>query len=86
VLDAYVFENIDEVRAITEEWMYDYNHQRPHQALKGKTPAMLKCGKLTPLQPYRVYHIPTSLIVIVIKLKKCLLLLNCTKNGKRTSV
>lgn len=47
VLDAYVFENIDEVRAITEEWMYDYNHQRPHQALKGKTPAMLKCGKLT---------------------------------------
>lgn len=38
VLNAYVFKSIDEVRKITEEWMYDYNNNRPHTSLKNKTP------------------------------------------------
>ena len=38
VLDAYVFKSITEVRNITENWMFDYNYNRPHSALKNKTP------------------------------------------------
>jgi putative transposase len=41
-LNLYLFDNIDEVRDITEKWMYDYNNIRPHKALKGKSPVMIK--------------------------------------------
>jgi putative transposase len=42
VLDQYLFENIQEVRDITNQWIFDYNNIRPHKALKGKSPAMIK--------------------------------------------
>ena len=38
VLDAYIFENMDQVRIISEEWMDDYNISRPHEELGGKSP------------------------------------------------
>ena len=38
VLNAYVFKSINEVKKITEEWMVNYNYNRPHKALKNKTP------------------------------------------------
>ena len=34
----YVFETLSEVRAITEEWMDQYNEERPHDALGDLTP------------------------------------------------
>lgn len=38
ILNAYVFKSIQEVRDISKDWIYDYNYNRPHSALKNKTP------------------------------------------------
>ncbi len=41
LLNAYVFKSISEVRQKAEEYMYDYNHNRPHSALNFRTPIEL---------------------------------------------
>jgi putative transposase len=38
VLDAYLFESIREAQKITNEWLYDYNNNRPHQSLSNMSP------------------------------------------------
>jgi len=38
ILDMCLFDNLDEVRKITEQWLYTYNAERPHHALDGLTP------------------------------------------------
>ena len=48
VLDAHIFENLTQVRTITEEWMEDYNENHPHASLGNKSPkefAAINCGK-----------------------------------------
>jgi putative transposase len=42
VLDAYLFENLHQVRILSEEWMNEYNHTRPHEALNGKSPVQYR--------------------------------------------
>lgn len=39
ILDAYIFRTIGEVREMTEEWMFYYNNERPHETL-GNIPPM----------------------------------------------
>jgi putative transposase len=38
VLDSYLFEDLQEVRHITENWLETYNTIRPHEALQGLAP------------------------------------------------
>ncbi len=44
-LDAYLFEDIQQVQLLADEWMEDYNHKRPHEALGGLTPDYFKQSK-----------------------------------------
>jgi putative transposase len=46
VLDAYVFEAIDQVQQITEDWMIEYNELRPHDSL-GRVPPMTYLPRAT---------------------------------------
>ena len=49
ILDAYLFEDIQQVQALADEWMEDYNYNRPHEALRGITPDLYKrlnCGDI----------------------------------------
>ncbi len=49
ILDAYLFEDLWQVRTLTEEFIEEYNNQRPHEALNDMTPReyLLKCGQLS---------------------------------------
>ncbi len=52
ILDAYLFNNLKQVRGLTEEWMNDYNAFHPHQSLNGLSPIgyrhAVESGKLRP--------------------------------------
>lgn len=38
ILDMYVFKMLNEVRDRTENWMREYNNERPHDSLDDLTP------------------------------------------------
>lgn len=38
LLDSYIFETLDEVRLMTQEWMDVYNNERPHDSLNDLPP------------------------------------------------
>jgi putative transposase len=42
VLDAYVFEDLDQVREISADWLKIYNEERPHDALGRQPPAVFR--------------------------------------------
>jgi len=45
VLDAYLFDDLQEVREITQRWLEDYNTVRPHEALQGLPPRQFALQK-----------------------------------------
>jgi putative transposase len=42
VLSSYLFDDLDEVRQISWEWLISYNEERPHDALGGLPPAVFR--------------------------------------------
>ncbi len=38
ILDLYLFESLNEVRLMTDDWMQLYNYERPHDGLNDMTP------------------------------------------------
>lgn len=55
VLDAYLFESLDEVRAVSERWLLAYNHERPHDSLGAVPPLTFLPRSSSPGQsPYRL--------------------------------
>jgi putative transposase len=51
VLDAYVFSSLEEVRVVTEEWLTDYNTERPHDSL-GRVPPLTFLPRPTSTREY----------------------------------
>lgn len=54
VLNAYVFESLDQVREISAEWLLTYNEVRPHDALAGVPPATYRAQLETRSSPLPV--------------------------------
>jgi putative transposase len=46
VLNAYLFESLDQVKQITEDWLIEYNEERPHDSL-GRVPPLTYLPRTT---------------------------------------
>ena len=42
ILDLYIFNSLQEVKKLTEDWITLYNHERPHDSLNDMTPIEYK--------------------------------------------
>ncbi|MDZ7608015.1 MAG: transposase [Cyclobacteriaceae bacterium] len=42
ILDAYLFKSISHAQQLTDDWVEDYNTNRPHQGLNYLTPVEYK--------------------------------------------
>ena len=48
VLNAYQFEDINQIREVAADWINDYNHHRPHDSLGGIPPVKYRQQKAVP--------------------------------------
>jgi putative transposase len=44
ILDFYIFQTLSEVQEITEQWVQEYNEERPHESLGNLTPSEYALG------------------------------------------
>ena len=54
VLDAYVFDSLDQVREISAQWMREYNEERPHDTLDGMPPTTYRAQLEVRTSPFKV--------------------------------
>jgi len=52
ILDAYIFESIDQLNMISEQWTNQYNHEHPHQSLGGISPIAFKYSRSKIIDAY----------------------------------
>ena len=53
VLDAYWFEDLEQLGIIAEKWRYDYNYYHPHKALEYKAPCQYASRYSKDLDPWK---------------------------------
>ena len=56
VLNAYVFESLEQVREISAEWLQSYNEERPHDALADLPPATYRAQLVAQSSPLPLSH------------------------------
>jgi putative transposase len=61
LLNEEVFESLGATRRILARWRHDYNHVRPHSALGGHPPAMLKSRSSGPTKGMAAFPSPTAI-------------------------
>jgi putative transposase len=54
VLDAYVFDSLEQVREISAQWILEYNEERPHDTLDGIPPALYRAYLEARTSPFEV--------------------------------
>jgi putative transposase len=54
VLNAYVFESLEQLREQTHHWVDDYNHHRPHEGLNKLPPVLFAQKHLLGASPQQV--------------------------------
>lgn len=52
VLNAHLFEDLDQVREITEEWLQRYNDERPHESLGNLPPSVYRASRERENSPF----------------------------------
>ena len=67
ILDAYWFEDLEQLRLIAEEWRQDYNSNHPHSALGGLSPityydSAVNSGKVQPIKPNTTFSQLTTVL------------------------
>jgi len=52
VLDAYLFESIDQLNVLAQKWADQYNNEHPHQSLQGMSPIAFKYSRRKIIDAY----------------------------------
>jgi putative transposase len=56
VLNAYLFDSLEQVRVLADKWMNEYNSLHPHKSLNGKTPSQTAI-QLSGVCPRQLNHL-----------------------------
>ena len=71
VLDYYVFRSLREVRDITDNWLREYNDERPHESLGTLTPSVYRLVKTNEQTSKNVWHYRGMLTMAILSCTLC---------------